>query len=163
MKKTIFVIILSLFVNAEEKPKCTNTLSETVLSKYYGSIIGGIFYDAPLVFSELNINCSGTYVDLWASRPITNRKYNQNGGDEYDLTIGKSFQINRLMRGDVGGTYLAVYPLSHGNGHIYTLQGRLDFNTKVVQPYVQYFHFGKTGRTSPPSGEFFYAGIQRNQ
>ena len=105
----------------EEAGRYSYNLSSMVLSKYYGSIVGGIFYNRPLVFNDLMISRSdkagSTYVDLWMSRPVTNLDWNRNGGDEYDFVLGRTLDLGKkkvdgqpTVRLDIAGTYLAVYP-----------------------------------------------------
>ncbi len=159
----------------EEAGRYSYNLSSMVLSKYYGSIVGGIFYNRPLVFNDLMISRSdkagSTYVDLWMSRPVTNLDWNRNGGDEYDFVLGRTLDLGKkkvdgqpTVRLDIAGTYLAVHPLTRFNGHVFTVATRADFpQVPVVQPYAMWYHFGKVGQNSPPAGEFFYGGLLRNQ
>lgn len=173
MQKYLSLLVFLSSVCIAQNDKYDYTLTTTVLSQYYGSIIGGIFYDRPLVFSDLNVarndQKGSSYVNFWFARPITHKQYNVDGGDEYDLTVGRILLLGKTGSVpkailNLSGTYLAIHPLGHFNGHVWTAQGRVDFpSVPVVQPYVQYYHFGTTGVTSPPAGEFVYAGVTRNQ
>lgn len=159
---TITVLCAIRAQDVTENNKWSATWSTVVLSKYYGTIVGGIFYKSPIVFSDLNVSrkdrAGSTYIDFWGARPITRRGWNRDGGDEYDFTVGRSLITKNLLF-DASGTYLAVHPLTTRNGHVWTATVRADYTKcRWATPYGQIYYFGKAGEKSPPAGWFFYGG-----
>lgn len=171
-KKIHFSLIFFLFVGiifGQENSRYSGTLSISAHQDYTGDIVGGIFYPDPnmVIMGTISRNDAhgSSYGGFWLCRGVTNLRYNSDGGDEYDVFIGRVIPLaKKSIIIDAGMTYLAVYPLGHFNGHVWTGQVRVDLpKAKYIQPYFKYYHFGQVGSTSPIAGEFFFAGATRNQ
>jgi len=168
-KILLFFMCIGLFGDDYVAPTYSVTYTSAILSKYYGSIIGGIFYDDWVTFQDIGIarmdKKGTTYVDLWASRPITNTAYNKNWGDEYDVVVGRSMPLAKgKVRLDIAGTYLVVNNLERINDDIATGKIRLDFpKVPHLQPYAEVYRFIEVGPKSPSGGSFIYLGLLHDQ
>lgn len=89
------------------------------MSKYYGTIFGGTFYNGPMSFSDVTAvrnNRFGQFLFNVAIGQKLDRldTYNEDGGNEYDIGLNQTFKFGNKkfpVLADFGVTYLAVYDL----------------------------------------------------
>ena len=185
--KKIFVSLGILFgclsVSAAEPQMATpssqwsQSVSELLMSKYYGSIFGGTFYPGPMSFTDFAASRRNLYgsitFDLSLGQKLNRiRKYNQDGGNEYDFTADQSFQLGSKSHPvfvDAGVCYLAVNNLRQMKDDAFEEFVRLDLplgtsvnHEPVIQPYVEFFHYQTVGGFKD-NGWFTYGGVFRDQ
>jgi hypothetical protein len=139
------------------------------MSKYYGSIVGGIFYDGPMSFTDIiatRKDASGsTYIDLSLGQKLDSLSFDKDGGNEYDLSVGRTFTLGSAdfpVAIDYRLTYLAVHHLRAMKDDVVSNALRVDLpKVRFAQPYLVIYRFDKVGPTSG-SGWFAYGGFQRS-
>jgi len=203
MKRTIIAVLASVLLlspsimQAEEHTDpgmATNqppsqwgySASLLLMSQYYGTIFGGIFYNGPMSFTDVvasrqnkhnslmsdSLTLSSMTFDLSIGQKLDRlNKYNADGGNEYDFTIDQSFKFGPKsyeILGDAGVCYLALHDLRNVNDDAFEEFVRLDFpivigtNSPVAQPYVEAFHYHDSG-TFHNEGWWTYGGVFRDQ
>lgn len=140
----------------------------TVSSKYWGSIVGGVFYDGPVLWSDLSISLPDkagvTSVGLWVCRPLDSLRYNKNFGDEYDAYVSQSYKVGKdlVLSGTV--SYQAIYDLANFADDLVLLAVRVDApSVPFAQPYICFNEFVGWSDSASLSGWFIYGGLQREQ
>lgn len=146
--------------------------STLVMSKYYGTIVGGIFYDGPMSFTDLvatRKDASGsTRFDLSIGQKLDRlSSYNKDGGNEYDVILGRTQKFGSsetpIFVVDASVTYLALTDMKAAKDDVFSSAIRIDApQVEMVQPYVVVTRFDFVGDVGDP-GTFVYAGLMRNQ
>ncbi len=188
MKKMIAVLalVLAVFGSISAHADLTNTNAPNwsynagtiLMSKYYGTIFGGTFYDGPMSFTDVNAVRQNRFGNLTFSLMLGQkldrlRNYNKDGGNEYDAGFDQSFTLGTKaypILVDVGVLYLAVYDLNKSHDDAFDETIRLDFPIRadlpggpLFQPYVQAYHFHMVGDGLQEVGWIGFAGLIRNQ
>ncbi len=155
------------------------TFENTVASRYWGSIVGGIFYQGgPVCFSNFTLTqtdaLGSTYLLAGMITPLDTLKWDnqeQSGGNEYYIGIGRTFDFGKekpsdlaLVRLNIFVMYDAISPIKELGNDLFQEFIRLDFpRVPFFQPYVEGYHWDKVGHQSPQIGTFGRAGIHRQQ
>ncbi len=152
------------------------TLANTMASRYWGSIVGGIFYSGGGVnftdfTSTLDDKFGSTYVLLGMINPLDTLKYDHNGGTEYYGGIGRTLNLWKggprdipLVKMNALIMYDAISEIERWNDDVIQEYLRLDFpRIPFAQPYVEGYHWEKSGSKSPPVGFFWRTGVHRDQ
>ena len=144
----IISVILVAFATAvcfaEEAEKAAHVVSfsSRIYSKYVGDT-GVVFYDRPVVQSEINVSLSkGFYVNLWYSMSLAHAGLDTNDGNEFDPTLGWSGDVAGFTL-DTGITYFDIRPVgSFGRGDVW--QPYLEFSKElvpakahIISPYIK--------------------------
>ncbi len=173
MKKTLMLLLLASVslisqVFAEEHLATTvvtnspspygfsvNTL---FMSRYYGSIVGGLFYTGGgMSFTDLVLTRKDTGEPTWLGRDGVNRfdlsigqkldslKFDVDGGNEYDITVGRSAYVgptNYPVHLDGSTTYIMVHPLTSIRNDVIETILNVDLpKTPLVRPYLSLYRF----------------------
>ena len=113
---------------ADEKTENTfgASFSTKVLSRYVGDC-GAVYHNDWVSQHELTIthNPSGLYLDFWGGASLKNPGFKSNYGNEFDFTVGRSWEMHGLTV-DAGVAYFDLVDVFSGS-----MAG------DVVQPYVQ--------------------------
>ncbi len=152
------------------------SLNTTFASRYWGSIVGGIFYAGGAVnFTTLTFSKDSahgnTYVYGGMINPLDTTKYDYKGGTEYYLAVGHTFSLWEsgpdnlpLIKVNVMVLYDAISKISNWSDDVIEELVRVDFpRVPVAQPYVEYYHWDTSGNDSPDTGSFGRVGIKRQQ
>jgi hypothetical protein len=149
-----------------------------LMSKYYGTIFGGTFYDGPMSFTDVNAVFKNRYGSMTATVMAGQKldrldTYNRDGGNEYDAGVSQSFRMGSSrfpILLDAGVLYLALYELERTHDDAFDETIRLDFplfadrtGGAIAQPYIQAFHYHMVGNGMEDKGFIGYAGLIRNQ
>jgi len=177
MKKILLLITIAMTAIAASASDKVSSVDRTwnysfnhiSMSQYYGSIVGGIFYDGPMSFTDIIAKREDlfgtTYVDVSIGQKLDHvRSFNKDGGNEYNLMLGRTLALDSgdiKLNFDYCLTYLAVHNLGHLKDDVVSNNIRIDVtNTLFVQPYLVIYRFDTVGKT-PGSGWFVYGGVQR--
>ncbi len=154
------------------------TLDNTFASRYWGSIVGGIFYGGRFVcFTNLTLSLDdsygSTYVLAGMINPLDTWQWDNRrkpGGTEYYFGIGRTFdlwkgldgmplvKINSLIMLD------SISPITELRNDLVEEYFRASFpRVPLVEPYVEVYHWDPVGTKSPQTGFFLRAGIHRQQ
>ena len=148
-----------------------------LMSRYYGTIFGGTFYEGPMSFTDfeaIHKNQFGnfTMVALVGQKLDRLNKFNRDGGNEYDVGVDQTFALGSKaypVLVDVGAMYLAVHDLRLIQNDDFDETIRLDFPIRadladgpLFQPYVQAFHYHTIGDGFQNKGWIGYVGLIRN-
>jgi hypothetical protein len=155
--------------NPAESSPWSSSLSTHLMSRYYGTWVGGIFYDGPMSFTTLAAsrkNFLGSfYVNASVGRKLDSLTYNKDFGDELDAEIGQSFHIGEgLSRIDVDYHigYIGSHNLRLLRDDYVSHVLRFDVpNTPIAQPYITIIRSDTVGKV-PGAGWFAYGGLVRN-
>ncbi len=152
------------------------TLASKFSSRYWGSIVGGVFYTGGAVnFTDLTVskdNPNGnTYLVAGMINPLDTWKYDHEGGTEYYFAVGKTFNLWKggpknqpLVKIEAMLLYDAISRIKELDDDVIEQFVRIDLpRVPVVQPYVEGYHWTKTGDDSPQVGFFGRAGLHRQQ
>jgi hypothetical protein len=152
------------------------TLSDTIASRYWGSIVGGIFYTGgPVNFTTLNFSLDdkwgSTYTFVGMINPLDTLKYDYHGGTEYFLAVGRTIELWKggsknlpLLKLNGMVLYDAVSRIDHWNDDVVQQYLRLDVpRVPIAQPYLECYNWIQSGHKSPPVSWFARAGIHRQQ
>lgn len=149
-----------------------------IMSRYYGTIFGGVFYDGPMSFTDVGISYKNslgrlTYVAMAGQKLDRLGTYNHDGGNEYDTGLDQSFRLGSKaypVLVDVGMMYLFTHDLSTTKGDAFDETIRVDFPIRadlasgpIIQPYFQEYHYHVVGNEMKDAGWIGYAGLIRDQ
>ena len=145
--------------------------STIVMSRYYGSIVGGIFYPGTMSFTDFaarkNDADGSTGFDLSLGQKLDRSSYNRDSGNEYDFTVDRMETFGSAdfpVKIDLGVCYLAVHDLRQIKDDFLSPYVRLDLpKVRFIQPYVTVYRFDRVGNSPEDSGWFFYGGFIRSQ
>ncbi len=182
--KTYNDMILSAPIPATETPSEKHgffsnphvMLSDTIASRYWGSIVGGIFYSGgPVNFTDFKFTVNdpvGTsFIFVGMINPLDTLKYDYNGGTEYYAGVGKTFDIAKggpnnlpLIRLTTICMFDSIHEIERIDDDVIQQYLRIDLpRIPVIQPYAEGYNWIKSGDRSPPVGYFARAGIHRQQ
>ncbi len=164
---------------APNPPVLTFDVGTILMSKYYGTIFGGTFYDGPMSFTDIAMRWNngllkgGMIIDVSIGQKLDRlNKFNQDGGNEYDVSIDQTFKLGGPkypVLVDIGVTYLALYDLTKLANDAISQTIRLDFPLRadrasgpILQPYIQAYHYNDVGGLKD-QGWIGYVGIIRDQ
>lgn len=173
MYSVIFLMLASFAAFAQEA-KTTVTINSTFSSYYWGSIVGGIFYDGPVNFTDVtllreNADGSSYYAFAGMINAMDTVRYDYEGSNEYYLGLGHIssrktdsgytwLTLNRMVM------YDSISQIEKLDDDLIMFKIRGDFFPEwYISPYIEYYHWIKTGSDAPPVGWFGRAGITRNQ
>jgi hypothetical protein len=146
------------------------------MSKYYGSIVGGIFYDGPMSFTGLTLTRKDAHDTVFGrdganrasvtiGQKLDDSSFDVDSGNEYDFAIGRSATLGPEefpIQYDAGITFLVVHPLGHLNNDVLNPAVTLSLpKMPLVVPYVTVYQFEILNGNG--SGTFLAAGIRRSQ
>lgn len=148
-------------------------LDNTIASRYWGSIVGGIFYTGGAVnFTDLTITKESefgrSYLLIGMINPLDTFEYDDEGGTEYYLGIGHSFDLwegsngEPLLNVDLFMMYDALSDIGQFNDDV--IQGRVRLTLPqfpIMIPYVEFYNWEKSGSDSPEVDWFARAGARR--
>lgn len=152
------------------------SIINTTASRYWGSIVGGIFYSGgPVNFTDFKLTLDDsfgkTYVFVGMINPLDTLKYDHNGGTEYYAAIGKTVDLWKggpdnlpLVRLNAMVLYDAISEIERVDDDVVQQYLRVEL-TRIpfAQPYVEGYNWFKTGNKAPSTGYFLRAGIHRQQ
>jgi len=154
------------------------SIDELIMSKYYGTIVGGSFYNGPMSFGDIVASHKDGLGSLTFDLSIGQKldrldTYNHDGGNEYDFTVDHNFKIGKgqfPVLVDAGVCFLAVHDLSHLKGYFCEQFVRFDLpimakreGGPLFQPYVETYHFNTLGNGFENKQWWVYAGAFRDQ
>ncbi len=152
------------------------SIINTVASRYWGSIVGGIFYSGgPVNFTDFKLTLDDrigtTYAFVGMINPLDTFKYDYNGGTEYYAAIGKTIDLWRggakglpLVRLDAMVLYDSISKISRLDDDVFQQYLKLELpSIPFTQPYIQGYNWFKTGDRAPGVGYFIRAGTHRQQ
>lgn len=173
--KKLSIVFLALCINlhAEDTVKTAESspwsysLTELVMSRYYGTWVGGVFRHNAFSFTTITARKQtggGTlYIDGSVGRAIDSKEWNKASSDELDAEIGYSFRTKahgwRQMDVDFHVGYIGATPLELLRDDI--VSGVLTVSASSVpylQPYVTLIRSETVGKASG-SGWFAYGGF----
>ena len=152
------------------------SMSVLFANQYYGSDIGGIFYDGPISFTDFVVSRKDNgpsvfgrdgvnRIDLTLIQKLDDTEFDVDYGNEYDLAIGRSANIGPEefpVHYDVSVIYQALHQLDLIEDDIVQNVLTLDLpKVPIVQPYVTLYRFNVMNGEG--SGWFLAPGIVRNQ
>lgn len=183
--KKLFAGIILAFLLSNSLTAQTNTNSPLsynagviLMSKYYGTIFGGTFYNGPMSFWDANAVYKNRFGDFTATIMAGQKldrlnTYNVDGGTEYDAGFDQTFTFGGPkypIKLDVGCLYLFVTDLGKTHDDFFDETIRIDFPIRadrkdgpLVQPYYQIFHYHYVGDGLKDGGWISYAGLIRDQ
>jgi hypothetical protein len=143
-----------------------------LMSKYYGTIFGGTFYNGPMSFTDIRFskdNKLGTFsLDLSAGQKLDRLDtFNVDGGNEYDVLLNQSMKLGPAVV-TFGLSYLAIYDLNEIENDVFSQDVRVDLPIKfgaesvAFTPYLQIYHYNEIGGLSD-KGCIGYCGMYRDQ
>lgn len=140
--------------------------STLLMSQYYGTMVGGIFYPGAMSFTDVVAsrgNSIGTVrFDLSVGQKLDKFEWDKDGGSEIDFTVGQATRFGPVNV-DASFCYLALYDLNKIKGDCVSSTVRFDVPTvKPIQPYLIVTRFDLVGSV-PGSGTLIYGGFIRNQ
>ncbi|MBC7981495.1 hypothetical protein H7X65_00275 [Candidatus Parcubacteria bacterium] len=150
-------------------------IDNTIASRYWGSIVGGIFYPGGAVnFTDFTVtkedSLGSMYFLIGMINPLDTFEYDDQGGTEYYLGLGHSFDLWKDGNGpplvglDVFVLYDAISPIEEMDDDVIETRLRLDFpRVPFAQPYIEYYNWQASGNDAPPVGSFIRVGTQRQQ
>lgn len=154
----------------------TFSVSVLFMSQYYGSDIGGIFYDGPMSFTDFLLSRKDdgstlfgrdgvNRIDLSIGQKLDNLKFDVDYGNEYDFTIGRDANFGPEtfpVHYDLSVVYFALHHLGLIKDDIVQTILTVDLpKTPVAQPYVTLYRFDVMNGEG--SGWFLATGIVRSQ
>lgn len=161
-----------------ETNKWSFTGSALFMSRYYGTIFGGIFYDGPMywwdVIGAREDRIGRLTLDLSIGQKMDRlNRFNADGGNEYDFTVTYTFKPIGPKRFpvifEVSTCFLALVPLQTIKDDAWSKSVRVDFpiladrkEGSLFQPYFQAYHYNAIGGLGD-KGWFLYAGAFRDQ
>jgi hypothetical protein len=146
------------------------------MSQYYGSDVGGIFYDGPMSFTDFILSRKdegptvfgrdgANRIDLSVGQKLDNADFDVDYGNEYDLIIGRDAVVGPEkfpIHYDVSVAYFALHDLGLIKDDIVQTILTVDLpKVPVVQPYVTLYRFDVINGAG--SGWFLAAGIVRSR
>lgn len=141
--------------------------SSTGMSKYYGTWVGGIFYDGPMSFTGLTASRKlgrGTFhANASIGRKLDSTTWNKDGGDEIDTEIGQAWSADTGAATQVDASYtlsfMAVHPLGQlGNDFLSHVVSVSMPNIAWAAPYATLIRSDSLGK-APGSGWFAFGGL----
>ncbi|MBP6858777.1 MAG: hypothetical protein KBC33_03015 [Candidatus Pacebacteria bacterium] len=178
--KNVVLIALAMLLSVcgmrAEGTNWSYNMSTILMSKYYGTIFGGTFYNGPMSFTDLVASRKNAFGNLTFDFSIGQKldrltTYNHDGGNEYDLTVDQTFKFGSEKYPvliDVGAVYLALYNLKDWGDDAFSEYLRVDFPIRgdlerpLFQPYAQVYHYHLINDFRD-KGWIGYAGIIRSQ
>jgi hypothetical protein len=154
------------------------SVSELLMSKYYGTIFGGTFYPGPMSFTDFiasRKNAAGVMTfDLSIGQKLDRLDtYNHDGGNEYDFTVDQTFRFGSKrypVLVDAGVCYLILFDLKKIGDDALEEFVRIDLPIRadlpdgpLLQPYAEAFHYHMVGDGLRNEGWWTYGGVFRNQ
>jgi len=148
-------------------------IDDTIASRYWGSIVGGIFYTGGAVnFTDFTITKHSEFgtssMLIGMINPLDTLEYDDEGGTEYYFGIGHSFDLWEGSNGDplVNVDLFAMYDALSDIGQFDddVIQGRLRLTLlqfPIITPYVEFYNWEKSGSDSPAVGWFARAGARK--
>lgn len=165
IQSIVLVLMLCSIAHAQDL-----SLNNTICSRYWGSIVGGIFYPGGAVnFTTLTASTDYGYAYIGMINPLDTLQYDKNGGTEYYTGLGKGFNLlenndgSPMLKLDVGAMYDAVSQIEDFDDDVVSLTMRLDAPNKWVTPYSQVWRWIPSGEDSPDTGYFVRSGLMRSQ
>lgn len=157
----------------------SGSASVIIMSKYYGTIFGGTFYEGPMTFSDLVIShkdkAGVLTFDLSIGQKLDRlNQYNRDGGNEYDLTVDHTLTLgsgcHQLIL-DGGVCFLALHDLKKLHDDAFEEFLRVDVPIRIdpkserplIQAYVEPFHYHRMGDGMHNEGWWLYWGAFRDQ
>ncbi len=152
------------------------SIINTIASRYWGSIVGGIFYSGGSVnFTDFSLTVDDplgtTYTFVGMINPLDTFRYDYNGGTEYYAAVGKTLDMWKggahdfpAVRLDLMVLYDAISQIDRLDDDVVQQYVKIELpRIPIAQPYVQGYHWFKTGDRAPEGGFFGRAGIHRQQ
>ncbi len=152
------------------------TIMDTIASRYWGSIVGGIFYSGgPVNFTDFKLTLDDpvgtTYAFVGMINPLDTVKYDYQGGTEYYAAIGKTIDLWRggshnlpLASVNLMVLYDAISKINRGDDDVVQQYARIELpRVPFILPYAEGYHWFKTGTKAPPVGYFVRTGVHRQQ
>jgi hypothetical protein len=152
------------------------SMSVLIANQYYGSDIGGIFYDGPVSFTDFVVSQKDNgpsvfgrdgvnRIGLTLIQKLDDLDFDEDYGNEYDLAIGRSAYIGPEefpIHYDVSVIYQVLHQLDRIEDDIVQNVLTLDLpKVPIAQPYVTLYRFNVMNGEG--SGWFLAPGIVRNQ
>ena len=165
IRTPIYLLAASLLLSGqaiaqEDAPHWS--VNSGIFSKYLGTI-GGVFYDDPILVTDLTVSHGDYYAGIWNSTRLGSGKYGKTFGDEYDFYAGWSHDIGPVKY-EITGMYFLIADLAKLNDDLWVIDQKLSMpSCPVFQPYVKVRAFNTVGADSPTGGFFFWAGVNRSQ
>ncbi len=154
------------------------SMSTLLMSEYYGTIFGGIFYNGPMSFTDFVASHQDSAgflsFDLSVGQKLDRlNRYNADGGNEYDFTVDHTLTLGSKpwqVLADVGVCYLAVYDLGKIKDDVFEEFVLLKFpllpnaaGNPLVVPYAEAFHYNDCVDGFHNRGWWTYGGLYRDQ
>jgi hypothetical protein len=144
-----------------------------VANYYRGNIVGGNFYNGPILFQSLNafkaVDGGSVNAALLILQPLDRLVFNNVSGNEWVLVVGRTFDLDTsadvpLVRINCTVMYDALQPIQKANDVI-TSTVRIELpRVQDAMPYFQVWNFAQASKKfSPEGGGFFAAGLIRHQ
>ena len=187
VKKMAIALLLAIVGFAQMALSQTNTpvplfsgeFGTILMSRYYGTIFGGTFYNGPMSFTDIALKWNNgllkgaMIIDLSAGQKLDRlNSYNADGGNEYDIALDQTMRFGGEkypILVDIGTTYLALHNLRLLRDDAWSQTARLDFPIRadlpggpIVQPYLQAYHYNTLGGMRD-EGWIGYVGLIRDQ
>jgi hypothetical protein len=162
--------LVSLAGLLENEDPWETTLSTTLMTRYYGTIVGGIFYSGPMSFTTLGTAredlLGSTRFAFTVGRKLDSFRHDsRDGGHENGISFNRrlsksSFPVNV----DIGFVYQMLGRLNRSADDVLQSYAKVAF-TRVpgIEPYVQFCQFNRVGQSSIDPGWFLYGGFIRSQ
>ena len=148
---------------------------DTIASRYWGTIVGGIFYSGPVNFTDFKISIDDkigtTYGFVGMINPLDTIRYDYHGGTEYYSGVGKTIDLwnggldnSPLVRLNGMVMYDSVSHIDRLSDDLVQEYFRIELpRVPWVTPHAEYYHWKKVGKYSPPVGYFLRVGFSRPQ
>ena len=106
----------------------STTLKSRVYSRYLGSN-GAIFHRDPVFQADITMaHDDGLYFNLWGSMGLESMEWNDDYGDEVDVTVGWAHEVSGISL-DFGISYLELVDLRHSEDDVWW------FYAEASKPY----------------------------
>ena len=107
--KAITAVLVGLFVSG---PAWANSVSVSYLSRYIGSIVTKPIHSEPVLWTDMYLDLPHDFFFYgWKSMDLQDNDMSSSWGDEFDLTVGRNFDI-RDLNWSAAISYYNVLPLS---------------------------------------------------
>jgi hypothetical protein len=147
----------------------TTTINSLFASRYWGSIVGGIFYTGGAVnFTDITQSWGNNYAFVGMINPLDTLEYDFQGGTEYYAGIGRTWSIASDVRTFVKLNTLIMYDaisqIERLDDDIILFKVRADFFPgAAITPYFEHYQWVGVSSASPPVGWFERIGVTRTQ
>ena len=142
----LVLFILAVSMSLPASAECTKTIATSVYNQYAFAEIGTVFYDKPVVQTDLAFGCGDMTYDLWNSSQFSGPgAYGHRGaGDEFDLTATFNHTYDTgfgPIAIEVSGAYWLVDNFSRMNDDYFAFHEQIgrpfEFGSVTMMPYIR--------------------------